>query len=240
MEIYSMEISMRLARRALRPAPGATAREDGRIIFPPRAAVVKSRCAGVRDKIMITWIGSPRRDMRDFLFLDRDGVVNVDRKDYVKRWEEFQFYSDALEAVGWLVSREIGVILISNQSALGRGYMTWEDFWEIHEKMIAGLREAGGDLLGAFYCPHRPDEKCLCRKPAPGLLLEAAKVFGVSLKTSCFIGNARTDMQAADNAGCRGILLDRFDGEDSSTGGTDERYATLMEAVKALFGRGRL
>jgi D-glycero-D-manno-heptose 1,7-bisphosphate phosphatase len=193
---------------------------------------------------MIAWIGSSRQNIRSFLFLDRDGVVNVDQVDYVKKWEEFQFYSDALEALQWLAPRGVGVILASNQSALGRGIMAWEDFWEIHQKMTARVREAGGGLLGAFYCPHRPDEKCPCRKPAPGLLLRAAQIFAIPLETTYFIGNARTDMQAAERAGCRRVLLNRF-GEGSlsaevgGSGPPDACCSTLSEAVRMLFGGGK-
>jgi D-glycero-D-manno-heptose 1,7-bisphosphate phosphatase len=192
---------------------------------------------------MISWISLPGSNARSFVFLDRDGVVNMDRKDYIKRWSEVRFYPDALEALRWLREHEIGVILISNQSALHRGFMAWEDFWDIHHRMIAAIRDAGGELLGAFYCPHRPDERCDCRKPAPGLILAAATMLDISPATTYMIGNRLTDTAAAANAGCPGVLLNRADelgkiDEGPTTTTPHRRYETLFEAVTALFARG--
>jgi D-glycero-D-manno-heptose 1,7-bisphosphate phosphatase len=189
---------------------------------------------------MISWISLPRSNNRSFVFLDRDGVVNVDRKDYIKRWSEVRFYPDALEALRWLREHEIGAILISNQSALHRGFMTWKDFWDIHHRMTAAIRNAGGELLGAFYCPHSPDDRCDCRKPAPGLLLAAAAMLDISPATTYMIGNRFTDIAAAANAGCPGVLLNRVDepgqiDEDLTKTFPHRRYETLFEAVTALF-----
>jgi D-glycero-D-manno-heptose 1,7-bisphosphate phosphatase len=191
---------------------------------------------------MISWISSRTSENGSFLFLDRDGVVNVDRAESVRTWDDFEFYPDALESLRWLRERGLRVILVSNQSALNRGWMTWGDFWDIHRRMIAGVREAGGDLLAAFYCPHRPDESCCCRKPAPGQLLAASRIFGVPLESTYMIGNRLSDAKAAASAGCRIVLLDRADsvtGRGERTG--DEatpphlRYSLLSEAVTSLF-----
>lgn len=166
---------------------------------------------------MLVWVGSPPHVGKQLLFLDRDGVLNVDSPGYVKNWSELEFYPDALKAIRRFRRRNISVVLISNQSGLHRGIIAWADFWFMHHKMVEALRDAGGDLLAAFYCPHRPDELCACRKPAPGLLLAASSLFGVPLETTFFIGDRITDLQAALSAGSRPILLDRLDsGDDQS------------------------
>lgn len=190
---------------------------------------------------MISWIGSSVPHGKKFLFLDRDGVINADRPDYIRSWKDFRFFPDTLEALRWLREKEIDVILVSNQSALHRGYMSWEDFWDIHYRMVREIRRTGGDLLAAFYCPHRPDEGCLCRKPSPCMILNAARIYSVPLKNTFMIGDRDTDLIAASEAGSRGVLLNRFPERsvlpsDLSPEGSPRCYVSFREAVEALFG----
>jgi D-glycero-D-manno-heptose 1,7-bisphosphate phosphatase len=141
--------------------------------------------------------------------LDRDGVLNVDSPHYIKSWRELTFYPDALEALRRLAQLSIPAVIISNQSGLHRGIIDASEFWDMHHQMVRSIREAGGDLLAAFYCPHRPDEKCGCRKPRPGLLLAAAELYRVFPARTCFIGDKISDLQAAVAAGCKPVLLER-------------------------------
>lgn len=159
---------------------------------------------------MLIWANTPVSDFRTFLLLDRDGVINEDRPDYIKHPGEFRFYPEALEALRWLRERHIAVILISNQSGLNRGIIAWEDFWDIHEVMIKGIHHEGGDILGALYCPHRPDEACSCRKPSPGMIHAASAIFQVPLSETYLVGDRGSDLLAARCAGCRGVIVDRF------------------------------
>lgn len=191
---------------------------------------------------MLIWTSSPLPRSREFLFLDRDGVINEDRPDFITSWEEVRFYPDALDALGWLKELGVQVILISNQSGLNRGIVHWESFWEIHHRMMKTIQDSGGEILAAFYCPHRPDEHCQCRKPKPGMILEAARLFGISPGTCTMIGDRLTDLDAAALAGCRGVLLDRNGGvmTSSETGGSKgeekiPRYPALYEAVSELW-----
>jgi len=158
---------------------------------------------------MLIWVSTADWQSRHFLLLDRDGVVNADHPDYIKHRGEFRFYQDSLEALAWLHRHNIGTILISNQSGLNRGLISWEDFWDIHACLIEGVERAGGAILGAFYCPHRPDEGCSCRKPLPGMLQAAAARFRIPLAETWFLGDRESDLLAASRAGCRGVLLDR-------------------------------
>jgi D-glycero-D-manno-heptose 1,7-bisphosphate phosphatase len=198
-------------------------------------------CAKLPEReVMLSWIGSPEAHCRKIVFLDRDGVINQDSPHYIKRWSEFRIYPDALEALRRLHERGICAVLISNQSALHRGIMEWPDFWEIHDRMIEAVRQAGGDLLAAFYCPHRPDENCQCRKPRPGMIEAAATLFGIELDAAFMIGDRETDMMAASRAGCTPLLLERQVEERWGASGAweglakVERFPTLTEAVCAL------
>lgn len=191
---------------------------------------------------MLSWINSHNPFPGQFLFLDRDGVINADSPDYITTWNQFEFYPDALEALTWLRERRVNTIVISNQSALNRGMMTHEDFWDMHTRMIQGIEDAGGTILAAFYCPHRPDENCRCRKPSPGMIDAARQLFHITSGDCYFIGDKPSDLLAAERGGCTGVLLARPSrtGEASCAGAPplDRALvcrATLMEAVQAIY-----
>ena len=195
---------------------------------------------------MLSWINSYNPFPGPFLFLDRDGVINRDSPDYIKGWNEFHFYPDALEALAWLQERHVNVIVISNQSALNRGMISHEDFWDMHTRMIRGIEAAGGTLLAACYCPHRPDENCRCRKPAPGMIEEIRRLFHIPSEGCIFIGDRSSDILAAERGGCIGVLLDRSArpgeapyGAVPPSEGPLIRRATLMAAVRNLYPPSR-
>lgn len=188
---------------------------------------------------MLIWVGAADYQARHFLLLDRDGIINEDRPDYIKHPGEFRFYEDALQALRWLHQQGIGTVVISNQSGLNRGFISWDDFWGIHACLIKGVREAGGNILGAFYCPHRPDEGCSCRKPLPGMLQAASERFQIPLAETHFIGDKETDLLAARRAGCRGVLLDLVGNLSKSlqrnpAWGQLRSFGSLTEAVLTL------
>ena len=183
---------------------------------------------------MILWTADLERRFRRFLLIDRDGVINHDSPEYVKHWDEFRFYPDALKALAWLKTKKTAVIIVSNQSALHRGLMTYEDFFDLHHRMIAEIRKHHGEILAACYCPHRPEEVCSCRKPAPDLILAAASLYSIPLSETYFIGDRETDLLAARNAGCRGALLCREERTDLGIF-HDPVYRNLLSAVKDLF-----
>ena len=141
------------------------------------------------------------------MFLDRDGVIIENRSDYVKSWEEVCFLPGALEALRRLSRTEYALVLVTNQSAVGRGVISLEQATEINRRVIAEIGAQGGRVDASYMCPHRPDEGCNCRKPAPGMLLRAAKELGLDLTRSYAIGDAASDIEAAWAAGVRGILV---------------------------------
>lgn len=144
---------------------------------------------------------------RGAVFLDRDGVINRNRVDHVKTWGEFEFLSGALEALHCLAGLDWPVVVVTNQAAIGRGLVARPIVEEIHARMIAAVRAAGGRIDEVLYCPHRPDENCGCRKPRPGLLVQAAEHLALDLGASYLVGDGENDLLAAREAGCTPVLV---------------------------------
>jgi D-glycero-D-manno-heptose 1,7-bisphosphate phosphatase len=151
-------------------------------------------------------VRTPHPSIRAIL-LDRDGVINRERKDYVKSWEEFEFLPRSLAALQRLATHPWPILVITNQSAIGRKIVSAEDVDEIHRRLSESVCRAGGRINGFFVCPHRPDEQCACRKPQPGLLIQAAKAFDLELTQCIFIGDSFTDYQAAAAVNCPAIFV---------------------------------
>ena len=145
--------------------------------------------------------------MRAAVFLDRDGVIIENRSDYVKSWEELCFLPGAFKSLRRLGQSEYALVLVTNQSVVGRGTISLEQAMEINRRIIAEIEAQGGRIDASYLCPHRPDERCDCRKPAPGMLLQAAEELGLDLTRSYAIGDAASDIEAAWAAGVRGILV---------------------------------
>jgi len=142
------------------------------------------------------------------IFIDRDGVINCRRPDdYVLDFSQFVFIPGIRAALKQLGSLGLPLIVISNQAAVGKGLLDPVGLQEITDRMQKALREDGAALAAAYYCPHRPDENCSCRKPKPDLLICAADDFNVDLGRSVFIGDSESDVQAARAAGCKPILF---------------------------------
>lgn len=149
---------------------------------------------------------SVRRPVKT-VFVDRDGVINVNRPDHVKSWAEFEFLPGALSGLASLTRHGFDVYVITNQAVVNRGLVSAAELDNIHDRMSRSVVVSGGRIAAVLFCPHRPDEECGCRKPAPGLLLEAADRFGVDLAASVLVGDHTSDLEAAERAGCRSILV---------------------------------
>jgi D-glycero-D-manno-heptose 1,7-bisphosphate phosphatase len=142
------------------------------------------------------------------VFLDRDGVIIENRDNYVRSWADVEIYPQALAALARLSASRFKIILITNQSAVGRGIISLETAEAINLRLIQEIELAGGRVDGIFMCPHSPSDGCLCRKPLPGLFFQAANALEVDLSTSYLIGDAITDIQAGQAAGvCQAILV---------------------------------
>jgi len=139
--------------------------------------------------------------MKPAIFLDRDGVVIENRPDYVRRWEEVKIIPAAVEVLSRFASSPYQIVFITNQSAVGRGIISLETAQKINHKLVFELNKAGCHVDGVFMCPHAPEENCLCRKPLPGLIYQAANSLNIDLARSIMIGDAWTDLQAGQSAG---------------------------------------
>jgi D-glycero-D-manno-heptose 1,7-bisphosphate phosphatase len=141
------------------------------------------------------------------IFLDRDGVINENRADHVKSWSEFQFLPGALEAVKLLTQSEFRVFVVTNQAMINRGLAATSALEQIHREMLRAARREGAEISAVYYCPHREDEHCLCRKPQPGMLLQASTEWNVDLSHAYMVGDALSDIRAGHAAGCRAVLV---------------------------------
>jgi D-glycero-D-manno-heptose 1,7-bisphosphate phosphatase len=145
--------------------------------------------------------------MQSAVFLDRDGVINENRADYVKSWEEFVFLPNVFEPLRQLAQNGLLTIVITNQSAINRGLVSRETVETIHRQMCEVVSRNGGRIDAVLTCPHRPNENCRCRKPRPHLFLQAAERFDLDLSRSYLIGDALCDIAAGLAVACRPILV---------------------------------
>jgi len=146
-------------------------------------------------------------NLRKAVFLDRDGIINRERSDYVKTLDELEIFTNVSDCVKILKKGGFLVVVVTNQSAINRGKITHEQLSEIHNAIQNYFRNNETNVDGFYYCPHRPDENCNCRKPKPGLLLKAARELNIDLKSSWFIGNNDSDIQAGSSVGCKSIKV---------------------------------
>ncbi len=141
------------------------------------------------------------------LVLDRDGVVNQDSDDYIRSLQDWVPIPGSIEAIARLSRAGYRVAIASNQSGLNRGYFSLDDLESIHRRLSSMVEEQGGSIAGIFYCPHRPDENCDCRKPATGLLRAIEQQLGEPLAGCYFIGDSLKDLQAGQAMGCKPVLV---------------------------------
>lgn len=142
------------------------------------------------------------------VFLDRDGVVNIE-KDYVCEVKDFEFLDGIFDAVKHFNERGYLVIIVTNQSGIGRGYYTEEEFEKLTKYMLGRFEDNGVKIAAVYHCPHSPDTKCNCRKPLPGMFLSAKDELGIDMQNSWMIGDKESDIEAALSAGVGHTILVR-------------------------------
>jgi D-glycero-D-manno-heptose 1,7-bisphosphate phosphatase len=191
--------------------------------------------------LRIVFSEAPKRHTGPAIFIDRDGVVNCRRPgDYVLDWSQFVFTPGIRTALKQMTSLGLPMIVISNQAAVGKGLLDVEGLQEITLHMYQALAADGTFLTGVYYCTHRPDEDCSCRKPKPGLLHQAASDFNIDLSRSIFIGDSDTDVQAAKAVGCMPVLFGsgHCDPFSSSVQGTGVPGASTAEELFDVVVKG--
>ena len=142
------------------------------------------------------------------VFLDRDGVINKERNDYVKSISELEIFPNVAKNVELLKNAGFLVVIITNQSAINRGLITHEMVSQIHSSIQNYLKANGTYVDGFFYCPHKPDENCNCRKPKSGLLNKAILELNIDVNSSWMIGDNDSDIEASTSIGCKAIKID--------------------------------
>ena len=144
--------------------------------------------------------------LRRAVFLDRDGTIS-EEMGYVNHIERFQIFPFAAEAIRQLNQAEIPVIVVTNQSGIARNIFPESLMHEVHKKMVSELAAGGAWIDGIYYCPHKTEDDCECRKPNPGLLERAAREHALDLGSSWVVGDRYADLEMAHSAGSRGILV---------------------------------
>ncbi len=168
------------------------------------------------------------------VLLDRDGTINEDTG-YLSNPGEVRLLEGAAKAIKRLNHASIKVVVVSNQSGVGRGYFTHSDLSAVNKRLIELLKEDGARVDGIYCCPHRPDDNCGCRKPSTGLTSKAALEHSIDLTRSYVVGDKATDVELARNAGAKAVLVLTGDGERERPGlarPADFVAKDLSEAVR--------
>ena len=169
-------------------------------------------------------------------FLDRDGTLNRNRHgEYITKPEQFSLYSCTVKALKTLTDKGYQIIVLSNHSGIGRGYMTMETAKKINGMLAEQLIKAGVALSGIYICPHLPNAGCSCRKPADGLLKEALKDTGADLSRSFVAGDSSGDLKLAEAAGLPGFLVLTGAGlRTLKKHSGAKKFGTLLSLAKAM------
>lgn len=145
--------------------------------------------------------------MNKAIFLDRDGVVIENVDTYVCSWSDVAILPGSLSALVRLSQTAYKIVIVTNQSVVGRGMISLAAACEINDKLLKAIADAGGRVDGIFMCPHAPQDGCGCRKPQPGLFLQAASSLSIDLGRSILVGDALTDIEAGQAAGIKTNIL---------------------------------
>jgi mannose-1-phosphate guanylyltransferase/phosphomannomutase len=261
-----------LSRRILDFVPGDRPSDFGADVFPAAIASGETlRAHTLEDEGFVKDMGTPDRLAAveeyladrafaaaarslpgpiDTVFLDRDGVLNVDT-DLVRRPEELELLPGAAEAIAVLNRCGIRCIVVTNQPVIARGLCTEETLAAIHRKLHDLIRAAGGELAAIYHCPHHPESHhgegvealrraCRCRKPAPGLLLQARRELGLDLARCVMVGDRATDIRAGRAAGIRTVLVGPASSRvaESAAAAPDEEFDSLADFAEAVAGGG--
>lgn len=171
--------------------------------------------------------------LRRAAFLDRDGVINRD-SGYVHRIEDLILIDGVVDGLRLLASLDFLLVIVTNQSGIARGYFTEQAFLDITRSLLGQLGESGIEIAHVAYCPHLPAEQqlapsCSCRKPKPGMLIDAAALLGIDLARSIMIGDKQSDMIAGRAAGVQSCFLI---GTEYLPAEADANFADLLSCAR--------
>ena len=169
------------------------------------------------------------RGTRPAIFLDRDGVINQRvTNGYVTAWDQFRFIDGIDKAVAVMAGLGLPIIVVSNQACISKGLLSESRLEGITRRFVTVLESAGGRVDAVYYCPHKPDDLCGCRKPKPGLLEQASQDWRIDLIQSVLVGDSSSDLEAAAAVDCRAIL---FDPTREQASGMAVRLSSLLKEI---------
>jgi D-glycero-D-manno-heptose 1,7-bisphosphate phosphatase len=189
---------------------------------------------------LVQFLSEPAPQTRQvkLIILDRDGVINYDREEFIKSPDEWRPIPGSLEAIARLNHAGFRVVVATNQSGLGRRLLDTATLISIHDRLHKALAQAGGRIDAVFFCPHTADADCDCRKPKAGMLIDIGRRFGVELTGVPCIGDSLRDLQAAEACGAQPILVLTGKGEKTLRDGNFPAntiiFPDLAFAVTAL------
>jgi len=178
-------------------------------------------------------------------FLDRDGVINrkPEGDGYITRWEELKILFGVIEATALLKRAGFLVIIVSNQRCVAKNLIAAAELEELHRRMCNLFAQLGAEINAVYYCPHETSPPCACRKPEPGMLLEAARSWDIDLMKSWMIGDSHIDIEAGKRAGCKTAwligspVMTRTRNEDRKEPPADVVAGSLLDAVTEILRR---
>ena len=179
-------------------------------------------------------------ETKKYVLLDRDGVINQDSGGFIKSPEEWIPINNSLEAIALLHKNGYQVVVITNQSGVGRGLYSDATLTDMHLKMSRLTEAVGGKISHIYYCPHLPDAGCTCRKPLPGMLHQFSADAGVALNDIFFIGDSLRDIQAGIAAGAKPILVKTGNGAKTLAANPDLNipiFENLYDATAYILSR---
>jgi D-glycero-D-manno-heptose 1,7-bisphosphate phosphatase len=175
------------------------------------------------------------------IILDRDGVIIENRENYVRSWADVEIYPQALKALADASHSTFKIVIITNQAGVGKGIIPLQTANEINQHLVRIIEKAGGRVDGLYMCPHTSQDQCECRKPRPGMILQAERELSLDLSRSWMIGDALSDLQAGRAAGVGQLVLVRSGRGahqaqlvENSSLGPFQLYAELNEAMQHL------
>ena len=177
---------------------------------------------------------------KKYVLLDRDGVINHDSGGFIKSADEWLPIDKSLEAIALLHNNGYQVVVITNQSGVGRGLYSDATLTDMHLKMSRMAEAAGGKITHIYYCPHLPDAGCKCRKPLPGMLHQFSKDADVALDAVYFIGDSLRDIEAGIAAGAKPLLVKTGNGEKTLAAHPDldtPIFENLYDATEYILSR---
>jgi D-glycero-D-manno-heptose 1,7-bisphosphate phosphatase len=169
--------------------------------------------------------------MKKTVFLDRDGVINrkAPEGQYVTRWEDMEFLPGAFDAVRLLNRDGFLVVVVTNQRCIAKGILTTDELESMHSRMRREFDAAGARIDAIYYCPHDGQPPCGCRKPEPGMLLNAARDYDIDMAASWIVGDSEPDVEAGRSAGCRTVRV--IEKNKSANTGAELVASSLLDAA---------